>query len=218
MSLETTATGSGRDAADALEPTGRPSNPRRAWRLLALGVGVAALLARLVPVLRGGGLAGLGNYDDGVYYAAGSALAHGRLPYSDFLLLHPPAIVLALAPFGLLARLSGDHTGLVAARLAWMVLGACNAVLAARALRPQGLAVAALGGAAYALAYPAIYTEWTPLLEAPASTCVLLALVLLAEHPETRPPVGSTTGSRSSRRGRCSGCRRRSRSGARRRS
>ena len=38
----------------------------RAW-LWAVAVAVAAFLFRLVPVLRGGGLFGFGNYDDGVY-------------------------------------------------------------------------------------------------------------------------------------------------------
>lgn len=149
------------------------------WAVVAWSVAVAAAAARLVPLLRGGGLTGLGNYDDGVYYAAGTALAHGRLPYADYLLLHPPGIVLALAPFGLLARLVGDPVGLAAARLGWIALGAVGSVLVARLLRGQGLVLAALGGLAYAVAPPAVYTGWTPMLETPAATCVLLALLVL---------------------------------------
>ena len=42
---------------------------------------------------------GLGNYDDGVYYSAATALVHGQLPYRDFLLLQPPGIAVLLAPF-----------------------------------------------------------------------------------------------------------------------
>ena len=44
----------------------RPAS--RVW-LWAIAVAVIAFLVRLVPVLRGGGLFGIGNYDDGVYYA-----------------------------------------------------------------------------------------------------------------------------------------------------
>jgi len=69
--------------------------------VLATAAAVLAGVARLVPVLRGGGLAGLGNYDDGVYYASGTALLNGILPYRDYVFLHPPGIVVMLAPFGL---------------------------------------------------------------------------------------------------------------------
>src|SRR6476661_2472269 len=96
----------------------RPSSdPNRVWhRVVAVAAALVAVVARLVPVLRGGGLFGLGNYDDGVYYAAGTALLHGLIPYRDYLFLHPPGIVLLLAPFGLAGH---DPTGLATARLAW---------------------------------------------------------------------------------------------------
>lgn len=161
---------------------------RQAWHLLVLLAAVTALAARVVPVIRRGGLWGLGNYDDGVYYAAGTALAHGLLPYRDFLLLHPPGIVLALAPFGLLARLTSDTSGFTAARLAWMCLGAVNTILVARIVRPLGLWPACLGASFYALAPPAIYIEYTTLLEAPAQTCVLLALVILTSRGDLPVP------------------------------
>ncbi len=159
---------------------------RRNWLLLAVLAGSVAFAARLVPVLRGGGLGGLGNYDDGVYYVAGTALSHGLLPYRDFLFLHPPGVVLATMPFGLVSRVVGDPAGLAAARLTWMLLGAVNTVLVARIVRPLGLLPAALGALIYAFSYAAIYTEWTTLLVAPAQTCVLLAVLLLAATP-TRP-------------------------------
>jgi hypothetical protein len=60
--------------------------------LWAIALGAIAFAVRLIPVLRGGGLFGFGNYDDGVYYAAATGLVHGRLPYQDFLLLHPPGM------------------------------------------------------------------------------------------------------------------------------
>ena len=81
-------------------------------------------------ILRGGGLTGILAYDDGVYYSAADGLLSGRLPYRDYLLLHPPGITLVLAPFAALGRLVGeDPVGLAAARLAFMLLGATSAVL-----------------------------------------------------------------------------------------
>ena len=46
------------------------------------------------------------GYDAGVYYSAADALIHGRTPYRDFLLLHPPGLMLTLTPFAAIGRLS----------------------------------------------------------------------------------------------------------------
>jgi len=158
-----------------------PGDPgRRAWWGLCLAVAAVAFAARLVPVLRSGGLYGVEQYDAAVYFGSAVALVHGRLPYADFLLLHPPGVVVALAPFGALARLMGDSDAMAVARLAWMGLGAASAVLVARILRPRGLVAAALGGLAYAVSYPAVAIEQTTRLEAPAATCLLGAVALLS--------------------------------------
>jgi hypothetical protein len=147
--------------------------------LWAIALGAIAFAVRLIPVLRGGGLFGFGNYDDGVYYAAATGLVHGRLPYQDFLILHPPGVLLLLAPFALGAQLSSDSYGFAAARLAWMLLGAVNAVLVWRILRPIGLVAAVFGGLGYAVLYPAVYADKSTLLESPATTALLLAIIVL---------------------------------------
>ena len=172
----------------ALDAGRRAAGSRNAAAHAAVAVAVALVAgaARIVPVVRGGGLTGLGNYDDGVYYATGTALVHGLLPYRDYLFLHPPGIVLLLAPFGLAGH---DPTGLATARLAWMLLGVANSVLVARILRPVGLLAAAVGGLFYATAFSAVYIEWTPLLEAPAQTCVLSAVLLLGRAERTGSPT-----------------------------
>src|SRR3954470_10523976 len=90
-------------------------------RLVIAGAGfVLTFLVRLTPMLRGGGLAGYGSYDDAVYYASAVGLVHGRLPYRDFLLLQPPGIVVALAPFAALGRIIGETAGFSVSRLGWM--------------------------------------------------------------------------------------------------
>lgn len=158
------------------------------WRAFALVIGTVAFLLRLIPMLRGGGLYGLGNYDDGVYYGAAVGLADGHLPYRDFLLLHPPGIVLALVPFAALGRLIGDGSGMAAARVAWMVLGSANAVLVGRLLRSLGLLPALAGGLFYAFFFPAIYDEHSITLEGLGSTCLLLAMVALVSPSERATP------------------------------
>ncbi|WP_157719797.1 glycosyltransferase family 39 protein [Microlunatus sagamiharensis] len=159
---------------------------RAGWSVLALGLGTVAFLARLVPVLRGGGLFGLGNYDDGVYFSAAVALSHGVVPYRDFLLLHPPGIVVLLWPFAVLGHVTGSAVAFAVARVAFMALGATNAVLVALLLRRSGTPAAVVGGLAYALALPAVYIGSSTLLETPASTCLLGALLLLDRVAERR--------------------------------
>lgn len=153
------------------------------------GVVVVAFAVRLEMVLRGAGLEGLHGYDDGVYYAAASSLVNGRVPYRDFVLLHPPGMVLLLAPFALLGRLTSDHVGFALARVAFMLLSAANAgavaALGARSRRPAPMVAAAAGGLFAALWYSSIYASRTTLLETPASTLLLVALLLLWRRRRT---------------------------------
>jgi alpha-1,2-mannosyltransferase len=156
---------------------------RKTAGVAALTVGMLAFLVRLVPVLRGGGLHGVLGYDDGVYFGAAEAFVFGRLPYRDFLLLHPPGIVLVLSPFAWLARVSGDDdVGLALARLAFMGVGAVNAVLVLRvAGRRLGAAAGLAGGVFYAVWQPAVYAERTTLLEPLVNLGVLSSLLLLGD-------------------------------------
>jgi lipoprotein signal peptidase len=155
------------------------------WVPVAAAVALVAFAARLVPVLRGGGLYGLGNYDDGVNFSAALGLGHGLLPYRDFLFLHPPGTVVALLPFAELSELVGDSNAMAAARVAWMLIGAGNAVLVARILWPAGRWAGAFAGLFYAVFFPAVYMEHSTLLEGVASSCLLAAMLLLSLRPPT---------------------------------
>ena len=95
-----------------------------------------AVAVRLAGTFRGAGLYGLGNYDDGVHFAAALGLVNGLLPYRDFLLLHPPGVVLAMAPFAALSWLIGEPDAMAVARVSWMLLGGVNTVLCALVLSP----------------------------------------------------------------------------------
>src|SRR3954467_6124813 len=100
-----------------------------------LPIALLAFAARLLPTLHGGGLGGIDDYDEGVYFAGAQALTAGRLPYRDFVLLHPPGIILLLTPFAMLARILSDHRAFEIARLTFMALGSINAVLTAAVAR-----------------------------------------------------------------------------------
>ena len=136
------------------------------------------MTVRLSGVLRAAGLYGLGNYDDGVHFAAGLGLVNGLLPYRDFLLLHPPGVVLAMAPFAASSWLIGEPDAMAVARVSWILLGGVNAILCGLVLRPLSRVAGLLAALFYALSIGAVYGEHTTLLEAPATTVLLLGLVI----------------------------------------
>jgi hypothetical protein len=163
--------------------------PRRmSGELLVL---VVALVPRLDLVLRHGGLRGTYGYDASVYYAAADALVHGRLPYRDYVLLHPPGIALAASPFAWFGELTSDDSGFVAANLACTLLGALNAVLIVRIAQRLGLSrgAALVGGLCYAAWWGAIDAEYLLRLEPIGNFCLLCGLLGYARatpHPRAR--------------------------------
>lgn len=166
-----------------------PSQDRdRRWhlpRLLSpelLAIAALAIVVRLVPVLSGGGLGSFGRYDDGVYYAASDALIHGRVPYRQFVLLHPPGLMLFLTPFTWLGSLTSDPLGMATARLAFMAIGGLNAVLVAALALRWGRRPAIAAGVLYACWLPAVYSEQSTLLEPLAGTFILIALLLVVRR------------------------------------
>ncbi len=147
-------------------------------RRAAVGVFLLALAARLFLVLHSGGFLGDYGYDGPVYYTASDSLLHGRVPYRDFVLIHPPGIMLALAPFAQLGRLTTDHTGFVAANIVFLVLGAVNAALVVAVARRMGLSIraAAAGGVFYALWSGSTGAEYLVRLEPLGNFLLLLGL------------------------------------------
>ncbi|MCB0907248.1 MAG: hypothetical protein KDB63_09045 [Nocardioidaceae bacterium] len=144
-----------------------------------------ALSARVATIIHAGGLDTVFGYDQGVYYAASASLSFGHVPYSEFRMVHPPGIMLALLPFAELARWTGDVTAMGAARVAWGFLGATNALLVAVVARRFGRPAAILSGLWYALWPALLLTESTTRLEPLVSVCLLTGWALL-----TSPMVG----------------------------
>lgn len=177
----------------ALDPA-PPTGPRRPAispaRLTELVVFVVALAARLGVILRKGGIHGIIGYDCGVYFAGADALIHGRLPYRDFTMLHPPAITLVLAPFALLTRWTSDWHAFLVATFAFCLIGAVNAVLVVVLARRLGLGALASGvaGLFYAVWYGSISGEFEVKLEPLGNLFLLCGMLLLlrAQRTSTR--------------------------------
>lgn len=167
--------------------SGSAASSRISRRWLFAGIAILAFVVRLVPSLIGGGLGSYGRYDDGVYYAASDALTFGRVPYHDFVLLHPPGIMLVLAPFALLGRLTSDPVGMAVGRVFFMGIGGLNAVLVTALAYRWGRRAALTAGLLYACWMPAVYTETSTLLEPLGTTALLVALLLLLKT--ARPPT-----------------------------
>lgn len=169
----------------------RPSLP--AATAVFVAVFILALANRLLPVLRGAGLSGVLGYDDGVYYAAAVGLVHGRMPYRDFLLLHPPGVLVALAPVAALGRWVGETTGWEASRLVWMLLGAVTSVIVTSILLPLGRLAAAVAGCVYAVFPGAVLVERTAMLEGLTNLCLAVALALLIRQFASPAPAADAT-------------------------
>jgi alpha-1,2-mannosyltransferase len=162
---------------------------RRATVATIAGLAVLAFVVRLVGVLRGGGLNGIIDYDDAVYFGSAVALVHGLIPYRDFLLLHPPGILYVLAPFAALGTIVGDGTAFALARLAFMVLGAVNTVLVALVARQLGRREAIFAAALYAVWVVPATVERTTWLIGPQNMLLLLALLVLAPRNDRSEPA-----------------------------
>ena len=156
-------------------------------------IAVLAFFVRLLPVVRGGGLFGVIDYDDAVYFGSAVAWFHGFIPYRDFLLLHPPGILYVLWPFAALGAVLGDATGFALARLAFMLLGALNTVLVALVAGRLGRREAIFAAALYAVWDVGAFVERTTWLIAPQNTLLLLALVVLAWPGHASTPAGVGT-------------------------
>lgn len=154
---------------------------QRRLRICAAVVFAVALVFRLGVILRKGGIHGIMGYDCGVYFAGADALLHGRLPYRDFTMVHPPGITLTVAPFAALTNVMTDWHAFVVATLAFCLIGATNAVLVVRVCLRLGIAPrgAFVAGLFYAAWYGSISAEFQVKLEPLGNLLLLCGLLAL---------------------------------------
>jgi len=172
----------------------RIRNGRVPRALPEITIFVVAFLARLIPAVFNGGFSGNYGYDASVYYAAASGMIHGRVPYRDFILLHPPGVMLFDAPFAWLGQLTSDHVGFVAANLTASLVSAVSATLVVRVAGHIGLprAAALIGGLVYALWFGAIAAEYLARLEPLGNFFMLCGLLAYYKaRSASRSPRGA---------------------------
>lgn len=124
-------------------------------------------------------LYGVHEYDDGVYMAAALRLLNGSIPYRDFVIVHPPGIVLLMAPVALVGRLFGSDVSLALARDLTALVTALNVVLAGVAVRHRGRVAALIAGTALACFPMAPAADSTLFLEPYLVFFCLLGLILM---------------------------------------
>jgi alpha-1,2-mannosyltransferase len=172
------------------QPRSPSAGPLRPILVVMAAVAALALVVRTVIELNSGGLSGMVGYDQGVYYSASEAVTWGLLPYRDFLFLHPPGVLVALAPVGLVGRLTRDSLGLELSRVLVVLVGSLNAALVAASARRLGWFAAAVAGTFYALWPPVAMAETQPRLEPFVSLGLLVALAVLASRSGRVPRAG----------------------------
>jgi len=137
----------------------------RGPRALAL-IAVGGVVLRLVHLVTPGGPFGF-NLDPGVYYGAAGLLVTGHRPYGEFAFLHPPGILVILAPIAWLGEHVIGHAAafVVAAALSAIAAGVTIFGIGWLASRWRGPG-AGLGAALlYATFVPAVVSEGDVLLE-----------------------------------------------------
>lgn len=151
-----------------------------------------AVVLRVWPWFTPHTFGGVLEYDDGVYYGASRALAHGLMPYRDFVIVHPPLSTVLFLPFAAVGAWFGDHVGMEAARVFVVAVSVVNVVLVYRIARnlaaPAAAPAAGLVAAAVYAVFPgAVAAEHTLLLEPIVNLLVLLGSdCLFARPPLTR--------------------------------
>jgi hypothetical protein len=162
---------------------------RRSWSETAvrLGPGVLAAVALATCVdqlLRPHALLGVDGYDDGVYLGAAVRLAHGVVPYRDFVFPHPPGSLLLLLPLALLSRRTGTRTFVGEGRVLTALVAAANVFLLARLVRHRGAAAVVVAGSVAATFPLAVNADKTVLLEPYLVLFCLLGTCVLFEGDE----------------------------------
>lgn len=142
---------------------------------------------RLLSVVSTGSLRGMLGYDEGVYFGASTGFVSGLMPYRDFVLVHPPGVLIALTPFAALSHLVGDANGWAIARIGVMLLGSLTAVLVCLTARRINSVAGIAAGLLYAVWWPAVHVERTTMLEAFVLAAIAGALWAVRDSDERWP-------------------------------
>ena len=133
-------------------------------------------------------LFGVHEYDDGVYLGAALRLVSGVVPYRDFVIVHPPGIVVLMAPVALLGKLLGTNVALAAAREVTALVAAANVALAGLAVRHKGARATLVAAMALACFPMAPAADSTLFLEPYLIFFCLLAMTVMFSQGRLASP------------------------------
>ena len=169
----------------------------RSTSMLLFAGAATGFVLRIIPLVPAAGLSRSVSYDEGVYFSAAALVARGVVPYRDFVFIHPPGILIGLAPVVWLGHHFFAYDDIfLTLRAVAALIGAVNVVLVGRlTYRWGGLAAAVAAMLLYATFPPAVIDEGRLLLE-PFMTffCLLAASYWLPEHEDHSSRLGVTTG------------------------
>ncbi|MBV9660603.1 MAG: hypothetical protein JO337_05550, partial [Acidimicrobiales bacterium] len=152
---------------------------QRAIVVAALLPALGALAVCLYDLHLPNVLYGTHEYDDGVYMGAALRFVEGVMPYRDFVIVHPPGILLLMAPIALIGKVVGSDTSMAMARDLTALIAAGNVILAAVVVRHRGWKASLIAGTALACFPMAPAADSTLLLEPYLVFFSLLGLVVM---------------------------------------
>lgn len=137
----------------------------RATTAVIAAATVLGLGLRLGQLAQPGFLMGVTEYDDGVYFGDAVRMVHGAVPYRNFVAVHPPGIMLLMAPLAVLSKTIGTAGGLAVARVLTACVGAANVMLLGWLVRHRGALWVAVACGLLAVFPDAVAAAHTLLLE-----------------------------------------------------
>jgi alpha-1,2-mannosyltransferase len=156
--------------------------------LIVTAVTGLALIIRLYLLSRTRYLAGITEYDDGVYLGGAIDLLSGVLPYRDYAFVQPPGILLLMTPVALVAKVATASSAMAVARLATVAASAACVALTGSLVRHRG-PLATLVACGILAAYPDdIMAAHTLLLEPWMNLLVLAGACLAFQRGRLAPP------------------------------
>lgn len=163
-----------------------PLRAPSATALLLLVAACACALRLSAFAGAGGPLGAPTGYDDGVYFSSSALFTRGLLPYGDFVFVHPPGILYALAP---VSWFPDPAVGFVLARMLSSLFGGLSALLTgALVMRMAGPIPGVAAAALYAIYPDALVAEQSTFIEPVLNVLVLgsASLWLDDRHPHGR--------------------------------
>jgi hypothetical protein len=155
------------------------------WSLPAslLALGMTFYICTLPNILYGEH-----EYDDGVYLGAAMRLVHGIAPYRNFVIVHPPGIVLLMTPIAALSGWIGTDACMALARDLTFLVGGVNPLLAALVVRHRGRTAAVVAATSLAIFPMAIAADQSLLLEPYLMFFCLIGLILMFSEGRLASP------------------------------